>query len=103
MVARRGVASYRRGALRVKTKRLKEAEAMIRSQGSLVSKVIQIDVYRRMKKVSEARSILRELRECPVADIARISRDLEQNMKPGRRTVTDDEFLDRELELLLVA
>ena len=92
-----------RAVLRVKMRRLKEAESIIRSQHSLISKVIQIDVYRRMNKVSEAQSILRELRECRVADIAKISRDLEQNMKPGRRTISDDEFLDREIELLLAA
>ena len=92
-----------RAVLRIKTKRLKEAEAMIRSQSTLISKVIQIDVYRRMNRVSEAKSVLRELRDCGDAEIVRISHDLEQNMKPGRRTVSDNEFLDREIELLLAA
>jgi tetratricopeptide (TPR) repeat protein len=92
-----------RAVLRIKRKQLKEADALIRSEPSLESKVIQIDIYRRMKKVGEAKAVLRELRDCSVAKIVEISRDLERNMRPGKRTVSDDEFLDRELELLLVA
>jgi tetratricopeptide (TPR) repeat protein len=92
-----------RAVLRIKRKQLKEADALIRSEPSLESKVIQIDIYRRMKKVGEANAVLRELRGCSVAKIVEISRDLERNMRPGKRTVSDDEFLDRELELLLVA
>jgi hypothetical protein len=92
-----------RAVLRMRMRKLKEADAMIRSERSAVSKVIQIDIYRRMNKVGEAKSILRELRDCHIAKIVEISRDLERNMKPGKRTVSDDEFLDRELELLLAA
>jgi len=92
-----------RAVLRIKTRQLKEAEAMIRSERSLVSKVIQIDIYRRMKRVAEAQPVLRELRGCGIAKIVEISRDLEQNMKPGKRTVSDDEFVEREIELLLAA
>jgi tetratricopeptide (TPR) repeat protein len=92
-----------RAVLRIKTKQLKEAEALIRSERSVISKVIQIDIYRRMKRVGEAKSVLRELRGCGIAKIVEISRDLEQNMKLGRRTVSDDEFLEREIELLLAS
>jgi len=92
-----------RAVLRMKMKQLKEADTIIRSERSVISKVIQIDIYRRMKRIGEAKSALWELRECPIAQIVEISRDLEQNMKPGRRTVSDDEFLDRELALLLAA
>jgi len=90
-----------RALLRIRTRHLKEANAMIRSERSMESKVIQIDIYRRMNKIGEAKAGLREIRECRVAKIVEISRDLERNMKPGKRTVSDDEFLDRELELLL--
>ena len=92
-----------RAVLRIKKKQLKEADALIRSEGSVISKVIQIDIYRRMNRFDEAKSKLRELRGCPVAQIVEISRDLEQNMAPGKRTVSDDEFLERELALLLAA
>jgi tetratricopeptide (TPR) repeat protein len=92
-----------RAVLRMKRKQLKEADAMIRSEHSLESKVIQIDVYRRMNKLGEARAVLRELRDCSVAKIVEISRDLEQNMRPGKRTVSDEEFSNREIELLLIA
>src|ERR1017187_2336304 len=53
-----------RAVLRIKRKQLKEADALIRSEPSLESKVIQIDIYRRMKKVGEANAVLRELRGC---------------------------------------
>jgi hypothetical protein len=76
---------------------------MIRSEHSLESKVIQIDVYRRMNKLSEAKAVLRELRDCSVAKIVEISRDLERNMGRGKRTVSDEEFSNREIELLLIA
>jgi tetratricopeptide (TPR) repeat protein len=92
-----------RAVLRMKRRQLKEADSMIRSEHSLESKVIQIDVYRRMNKVGEAKAMLRELRGCSYAKIVEISRDLERNMRPGKRTVSDDEFLNRELELLMVA
>jgi tetratricopeptide (TPR) repeat protein len=92
-----------RAVLRMRMKKLKEADEMIRADHSVVSRVIQIDIYRRMNRVGEARSVLRELRDCHIAKIVEISRDLERNMKPGKRTVSDDEFLDRELELLLAA
>jgi hypothetical protein len=92
-----------RAVLRIKRKQLGEAEAMIRSESSVVAKVIQIDVYRRLKKVGEAQSVLRELRDCSIAKIVEISHDLERNMKPGKRTVSDDEFVEREIELLLAA
>ena len=65
--------------------------------------MIQIDIYRRMKKVAEAQPVPRELRSCGIAKAVEISRDLEQNMKPGKRTVSDDEFVEREIELLLAA
>ena len=87
----------------MKRKQLKEADAMIRSEHSLESKVIQIDVYRRMNKLGEARAVLRELRDCSVAKIVEISRDLERNMGRGKRTVSDEEFSNREIELLLIA
>ena len=92
-----------RAVLRMKRKQLKEADAMIRSEHSLESKVIQIDVYRRMNKLGEARAVLRELRDCSVAKIVEISRDLERNMGRGKRTVSDEEFSNREIELLLIA
>ncbi|MDQ6700877.1 MAG: hypothetical protein M3Z36_11925, partial [Acidobacteriota bacterium] len=92
-----------RALLRIKTNRLKEAHVMIRSEHSLESKVIQIDIYRRMNRIAEAKSVLRELRGCPVAKIVEISRDLEQNMKPGKRTISDSEFFERELALLMTA
>jgi tetratricopeptide (TPR) repeat protein len=92
-----------RAVLRMKRKQLKEADAMIRSEHSLESKVIQIDVYRRMNKLSEAKAVLRELRDCSVAKIVEISRDLERNMGRGKRTVSDEEFSNREIELLLIA
>jgi tetratricopeptide (TPR) repeat protein len=92
-----------RAVLRIRKSRLKEAAEMIRSEQSELSKVIQIDVYRRMKRIGEARSVLRELRDCHVAEIVKITQDLEQNMKPGKRTVSDDEFLDREFALLMAA
>ena len=89
--------------MRMKTKKLKEAEALIRSEHSPTSKVIQIDIYRRMNRIGEAKSMLRELRDCGIAQIVEISRDLERNMGPGKRTVSDDEFFDRELALLMAA
>lgn len=56
-----------------------------------------------MNRVSDAKSVLRELHGCRVAEIVRISRDLELNMKPGKRTVSDDEFFEREFAMLLAA
>ena len=92
-----------RALLRVKTKRLREAHEMLRSEKSLEAKVIQIDIFRRLKRIGEAKSMIRDLRDCGVTKIIEFSRLLEENMKPGPRTVTDDEFFDREFELVLSA
>ena len=92
-----------RALLRIKTKQLKEANAMIRSENSLESKVIQIDIYRRMNRIGDAKSVLRGLQGCHFAEVVGISRDLELNMKPGKRTISDDDFLERELALVLAA
>ena len=92
-----------RALLRIRTKRLNEANEMIRSEQSLESKVIRIDIYRRMNRIGEARAVLREIRGCHVAQIDEISRDLERNMTAHKRTVSDDEFLEREFALLLAA
>jgi hypothetical protein len=92
-----------RALLLIRKKRLKEADEIIRSEQSPESKVIRIDIYRRMKRIGEAKAVLREIRDCQVAKIAEISRDLEANLMGHRRTVSDDEFFERELVLLLAA
>ncbi len=92
-----------RALLRVRTKRLEAAAELIRSEQSPVAKVIRIDIYRRMGRKSEARPLLRELRDCKVAKVIEITRDLEESMRPGGRRFSDDEFFEREFELVLAA
>ena len=84
-------------------KQLSEADALIRSERSLESKVVQIDIYRRMNRISDARKVLLELSDCKVANIIEISRDLERNMGPGPKTISNEKFVEREIEMLMAA
>ncbi len=84
-------------------KQLSEADALIRSERSLESKVVQIDIYRRMNRISDARKVLLELSDCKVASIIEISRDLERNMGPGPKTISNEKFVEREIEMLMAA
>ena len=84
-------------------KQLSEAGVLIQTERSLESKVVQIDIYRRMNRISDAKKVLLELSDCKVASIIEISRDLERNMGPGPKTISNEKFVEREIEMLMAA